>query len=274
MEGLAGDEARRVREHNARAWDGEVARGNRWTIPIGADAVAAARRGAWSILLTPTRPVPRSWFPPLGGARVLCLASGGGQQGPILAAAGASVTVLDNSLAQLRQDRRVADRERLPLSTVRGDMRDLGMFPVGGFDLIVHPVSNCFVPDIRPVWREAFRVLRGGGALLSGFSNGIVYLFDEAAMERGVYSIVHSLPYSDLEARDAEELRTRSEGGRPLEFGHSLQDQIGGQIEAGFVLDGFFEDIDPGEPLSRHIALFAATRAVKPAHGRRRAALA
>ena len=81
---------------------------------------------------------------------MLCLASGGGQQGPILAAAGANVTVFDNSPRQLAQDRLVADREGLAIETVLGDMADLSAFPDARFDLIVHPVSNVFVPDVRP----------------------------------------------------------------------------------------------------------------------------
>ncbi|MGD2176333.1 MAG: class I SAM-dependent methyltransferase, partial [Anaerolineae bacterium] len=135
-----------IRAYNRAAWDEEVARGNRWTVPVGDDAIAAARRGDWEILLTPTKPVPRAWFPDPQGSEVLCLASGGGQQGPILAAAGAKVTVLDNSPRQLTQDRRVAERHALPLTTVEGDMADLAAFADRSFDLIVHPVSNCFVP--------------------------------------------------------------------------------------------------------------------------------
>src|SRR6516165_6817650 len=94
-----------VRSHNRRVWDQRVAAGNRWTVPASDDTIASARRGHWSIVLTPTRPVPRAWFPELAGLDVLCLASGGGQQGPILAAAGAKVTVLDNSPQQLDRDK-------------------------------------------------------------------------------------------------------------------------------------------------------------------------
>ncbi|MFH1143787.1 MAG: class I SAM-dependent methyltransferase [Candidatus Eisenbacteria bacterium] len=252
-----------IREHNARAWDAEVDRGNRWTVPVSPAEVAAARLGEWSIVLTPTRPVPRSWLPDIAGADVLCLASGGGQQGPILSAAGARVTVLDNSPRQLERDRTVAEREGLTLVTAQGDMADLSMFPAESFDLIVHPVSNCFVPDVRPVWREASRVLREGGALLSGFSNGFVYLFDEEAFQRGVYTIVHHLPYSDVRTLRPDELQSRLRQSLPLEFGHTLDDQIGGQIEAGFVVAGFYEDRDPREPLSQHVSLYAATRAIK-----------
>jgi SAM-dependent methyltransferase len=131
---------------------------------------------------------------------VLCLASGGGQQGPILAAAGARVTVFDNSPQQLAQDRHVARRDRADLATVEGDMRDLSAFADASFDLIVHPTSNLFVPDVRPVWRECFRVLRPGGVLLAGFCNPILYLFDQELADDGVLQVRHALPYSDLTA--------------------------------------------------------------------------
>src|SRR3989337_4498454 len=140
-----------VRHHTRKAWDRQVDSGNEWTVPASPEAIAAARRGEWQVVLTPTRPVPHDWFGELRGARVLCLASGGGQQGPILAAAGASVVVFDNSQRQLDQDRLVAERDRLDLATVEGDMRDLSAFGDRSFDLIFHPCANLFIPDIRPV---------------------------------------------------------------------------------------------------------------------------
>ena len=257
-----------VRIYNRTAWDREVERGNRWTVPVGDEVIAAARRGEWDILLTPSRPVPRAWFPDLQGADVLCLASGGGQQGPILAAAGASVTVLDNSPRQLAQDRRVAERHDLLLTTAVGDMADLSMFPDRAFDLIVHPVSNCFVPDVRPVWAETFRVLRRGGALLAGFNNPVVYLFDyELADREGLLQVKYALPYSDLTSLSPEERQRYLETGAPLEFSHTLEDQIGGQLDAGFVLTGLYEDAyGPGEDdlLNDFMSPFIATRALKP----------
>ncbi|MFH1572033.1 MAG: class I SAM-dependent methyltransferase, partial [Gemmatimonadota bacterium] len=217
-----------VRDFNREAWDRQVELGNEWTVPVSSEVVAAARGGEWSIYLTPSRPVPRHWFPPLGGAAVLCLASGGGQQGPILAAAGAEVTVYDNSPRQLQRDREVAAREGLCLRTVEGDMRDLSAFADGRFDLIVHPVSNTFVPDVRPVWREARRVLRPGAALLAGFDNPVLHLFDEQACDRGELRVVHRLPYSEAESLSTEAIEARRCRGAPLEFGHTLADQIGG----------------------------------------------
>ena len=111
-----------ILSYNRRAWDRQVERGNPWTVPVSPEVIARARRGDWSIVLTPTKPVPADWFSPLEGLDVLCLASGGGQQGPILAAAGANVTVFDNSPAQLAQDRLVAETEGLTLETVQGDI--------------------------------------------------------------------------------------------------------------------------------------------------------
>jgi SAM-dependent methyltransferase len=153
-----------ILRYNRDAWDRQVERGNPWTVPVGPDVIARARQGDWQIILTPTKPVPADWFPPLASLEVLCLASGGGQQGPILAVAGAKVTVFDNSPGQLAQDRLVADREGLMMETIQGDMADLSVFPDGRFDLIVHPVSNVFAPDVKPVWREAYRVLRPEGS--------------------------------------------------------------------------------------------------------------
>jgi len=256
-----------IRAHNRAAWDRQVEGGNEWTVPVTAEAVAAAKRGHWHILLTPTRPVPREWFPPLEGLDVLCLASGGGQQGPILAAAGARVTVLDNSPRQLAQDRLVAERDGLAIATVEGDMADLSMFADESFDLIVHPVSNCFAAEVRPVWQEAYRVLRHGGVLLAGFNNPAVYLFDWDLAERtGELRVAHALPYSDAASLSAEEKQRYLEHGDPLEFSHSLEDQIGGQLDAGLVLTALYEDgypPDSTEPLNKYMPLFIATRAVK-----------
>ncbi|RIK42310.1 MAG: SAM-dependent methyltransferase [Chloroflexi bacterium] len=253
-----------VRRYNRRAWDRAVERGSEWTVPVGPEVIAAARRGDWQIVLTPTKPVPRAWFPPLAGCRVLCLASGGGQQGPILAAAGATVTVLDNSPQQLAQDRHVARRDGLNLETVEGDMADLSPFADASFDLIVHPCSNLFVPDVRPVWREAYRVLRVGGVLLAGFCNPAMFIFDPFLADEGVLQVKHRLPYSDLASLTPEERNRYLADEQPVEFSHTLEDQIGGQLEAGFVLTGLYEDGWPGVALAEYMPIFIATRAVKP----------
>ncbi|MFQ5811955.1 MAG: class I SAM-dependent methyltransferase [Anaerolineae bacterium] len=257
-----------IREYNRLAWNKEVERGNQWTIPVSKEIITAARQGQWEIILTPTKPVPKEWFPDLEGLDVLCLASGGGQQGPILAAAGANVTVFDNSPRQLEQDHFVAERDALTITTVEGDMADLSMFPDQSFDLIVHPVSNVFIPDVRPVWAEAFRVLRHGGALLAAFSNPAIYLFDyDLADSTGILQVKYALPYSDLTSLTEEERQQYIDKGFPLEFSHTLEDQIGGQLKVGFVITGLYEDSygeEENDILANYMPTFIATRAIKP----------
>ncbi|MCX6029785.1 MAG: class I SAM-dependent methyltransferase [Chloroflexi bacterium] len=257
-----------VRAYNRDAWNRQVADGNPWTIPVGPEVIAAAREGRWEVLLTPTKFVPRAWFPEMRGADVLGLACGGGQQGPIFAAAGARVTVFDNSPAQLAQDRLAAEREGLAITTVEGDMADLSAFADASFDLIFHPVSNVFAPDVRPVWREAYRVLRRGGALLAGYNNPAIYIFDlELADTKKVLRVKYTLPYSDVTSPSERKRRKYQRLGWPLEFSHSLEDQIGGQTDAGFLIAGLYEDGYPPEEndlLSKHMPIFIATRAIKP----------
>lgn len=254
-----------VRGYNQEAWDRQVEGGNEWTVPFGPDVIEAARRGEWTVLLTETKPVPISWFPEMGGADVLCLASGGGQQAPIFAAAGANVTVLDNSPKQLAQDRLVAERESLTVETVEGDMRDLSSFADESFNLIFHPVSNLFVPEVRPVWTEAFRVLRRGGILLAGFLNPAVYIFDlDLADSKGEVRVKYALPYADVTSLGEEQINRKIENREPLEFSHTLEDQIGGQIEAGFLISGFYEDRHRDDPIAAHMPTYVATRAIKP----------
>lgn len=258
-----------VRSHNREIWNRQVEWGNTWTIPVTPEEVAAAKQGQWSIYLTPIIPTPRAWFPAdLLGCDVLCLASGGGQQGPLMAAAGARVTVYDNSPSQLAQDRMVAERDGLDITTIEGDMRDLSVFPDASFDLTIHPVSNCFIPEVLPVWREAYRVLRPGGALLSGFNNPARYLFDYDVVDKqGVLQVKYKLPYDDAELHTEEQIQQLLADGEALEFSHTLDTLIGGQIDAGFVIAGFYEDTDRDgdwhDLAADYMPLYIATRALK-----------
>jgi SAM-dependent methyltransferase len=256
-----------IRKYNQIAWDNKVKQGKRYTIPAGPEVIKQAKAGNWRIYLTPTIPVPEEWFPLLKDVKILCLASGGGVQGPILATAGADVTVFDNSPLMLATDRSVAARDSLKIRTVEGDMADLSQFSNSSFDLIVHPVSNTFVPDVRPVWKEAYRVLRKGGSLLSGFTNPVVYLFDwELAERTGELYMRYKLPYSDAADLDEVQKQKRITDGEPMEFSHTLDTQIGGQIAAGFVITGFYEDRDEPEALDqlgKYTATYIVTRAVK-----------
>jgi ubiquinone/menaquinone biosynthesis C-methylase UbiE len=253
-----------IRAYNRNAWNRYVDGGESlWTQPVSSEIITRARKGDFSILLTEQKPVPREWFPPLNGLDTLCLASGGGQQGPVLAAAGANVTVFDNSPRQLDQDRFVAEREGLTnLKTVEGDMRDLSVFNDESFDFIFHPVSNLFIHEIRPVWHEAFRVLRHGGTMLAGFMNPIFYIFDLDKAEQGTMEVKFKLPYIDSEHPEiAAKLMA---DGDALEHSHTLTEQLGGQMDAGFHIIGMYEDYHQGMATSDYTPTYIATRALKP----------
>jgi len=253
-------------EHNRRSWNHGTMADSVWARPVDAPTIARARSGSWDVLLTPSTPVPKAWFGDIGGKEVLCLASGGGQQAPILAAAGASVVSFDLSDEQLRKDQQVAERERLGVRCVRGDMAHLDGLADTSFDLVFHPASNVFVPDLAPVWRECHRVLRPGGALLSGFMNPSVFLFDHAEADAtGQLVVRYALPYADPSSLSPDRLQAKLDAQEPLEFSHSLTTLIGGQIDAGFVIDGLYEDrwYDDTWPFSNVSPVCIATRAVR-----------
>ncbi len=256
-----------IRSHNRAAWDRHVDRQDTpWTKPVGPDVIAAARSGKFSVLLTQTKPVPLHWFPAFQGLDLLCLAGGGGQQGPVFAALGANVTVYDNSPRQLEQDRLVAEREGLAnLRTVHGDAADLSAFADGSFDLVFNPVSTVFMADVRPVWCESFRVLRPGGTLLAGMMNPIFYIFDiEKHDQDGSLDVRYAIPFSDLESLSEEKKREYIEQGIPFEFGHSLTDLLAGQTDAGFHIIDLYEDVMPDFRLSNYHPVYIATRSLKP----------
>jgi ubiquinone/menaquinone biosynthesis C-methylase UbiE len=250
-------------EHNRLAWNQEALKGNPWTIPVTKIEIGAAIKGEYKLVLTPYKPIPADWLGDVRHKQVLCLASGGGQQGPILAAAGADVTVFDNSDEQLKRDSQVAEAFNLPVKIVQGNMQDLSCFSDQAFDLIIHPVSNCFIDDILPVWKECYRVLRSPGGLLAGFANPLLYMIDwEEADQTQHCEIRNSIPYADLLSLSPQMMQRYREEKKPFEFGHTLSDQIQGQIAAGFLIAGFYED--KGEALlDKYTDIFIATKAVK-----------
>ena len=136
----------------------------------------------------------------------------------------------------------VADRDGLSLQTIQGDMADLSCFEDGAFDFIFHPCSNCFAKDIKPVWREAYRVLRPGGSIVSGFVKPIHGLFDPDLERQGTFQLRFSMPHSDLKLSD-EERETWFGSDAPIEFVHSLGDQLGGQLDAGFLIAAYMKMI-------------------------------
>lgn len=243
---------------NARTIDKWVEEGWEWGIPIDHETYEKALRGDWNVLLTPTVPVPKAWFGDLRGKKVLGLACGGGQQMPIFTAAGAECTVLDYSDRQLDSERLVSAREGYAINIVKADMTKPLPFADETFDLIFHPVSNDYVREVCPIFRECFRVLKRGGVLLAGLSKEI-----NMAVSSDERSIVFRMPFDPV--ANEEHRRFLEEDDSGMQFSHSLEEQIGGQLKAGLRLEDLYEDTNGSGYLHElNIKTYVATKSVKP----------
>jgi SAM-dependent methyltransferase len=263
-------------DFNAKVIDEWVDGGWEWGKPVSHETIEHARRGDWSIGLAP-QAVLHEWFKPYidmethlfplkaDGQRVkiLGLAAGGGQQSAILAAAGADVTVFDYSDRQLESDRTLAASEGYEITTIKGDMSKPLPFADESFDIIVNPVSNVYIEDVKPLWRECYRVLRKGGLLLAGLDDGFQYLFDYDENDNAIWtSVTWSLPVNPL--RNPEQRARWDAKEDAIQFSHTFEEQVGGQCDAGFVItalrDAFNSDEEkkfPGFPP------YVQTRAMK-----------
>jgi len=244
---------------NAKAWDKWVDDGIEWGIPISNEAFINARKGEWGVYLTPTKFVPKEWFLPFEGASLLGLASGGGQQMPIFSALGANCTIFFNSDKQLESERMVAERENYSINIIKGDMTKPLPFEDNSFDMIFHPVSNCYIEDVQHVWNECYRILKKGGVLLSGLDNGIGFLFDDYDK----LIVENRLPFNPLKDPKLYDKLMAEDGG--VQFSHSLEEQIGGQLKAGLCLTDLMDDYDrPGfGRLHEFTPTYILTRAIK-----------
>ena len=248
----------RYQDLNAQVIDRWVEEGWQWGVPISHEEYIAAQDGNWDMLLTPTKPVPHEWFGTLKGKKVLGLASGGGQQMPIFAALGAQCTVLDYSEKQLQSERMVAEREGYDIRIIRADMTQPLPFSDEEFDLIFHPVSNCYVEKVEPIFAECYRILKHGGVLLCGLDNGINYLVDE---DETVIS--NTMPFNPLMNEAHRKQLADEDCG--MQFSHTAEEQLGGQLKAGLILTDIYGDTNgEGRLHSMNIETFYATRAIKP----------
>lgn len=248
----------RYQDVNAQTIDRWIEEGWEWGKPISHEEYERARSGQWNVVLTPTKPVPHEWFGELRGKRVLGLASGGGQQMPIFAALGAICTVLDYSPRQIESERLVARREGYEIEAIRADMTKPLPFADNSFDLIFHPVSNCYVEEVKPIWRECFRVLKPVGRLLAGMDHYVNYLVDDDET-----AIVNALPFNPL--RNPEQMKQLQDADCGVQFSHTIEEQIGGQLEAGFRLLALYEDTNgEGRLHELNVPTMLATLAEKP----------
>ena len=243
---------------NAQTIDRWIEEGWEWGIPIDHETYLRAENGKWDVLLTPTKFVPHAWFGELKGKKILGLASGGGQQMPIFAALGADCTVLDYSERQLASEAMVAEREGYGIRIIRADMTKPLPFENEEFDLIFHPVSNCYVKEVKPIFKECARILKKGGILLSGLDNGVNYLTDE-----NEECIINTMPFDPLV--NEQQRKQLEEDDCGMQFSHTVEEQLGGQLEAGLVLTHIYGDTNgEGRLHEMNVECYWATRAVKP----------
>ena len=188
-------------------------------------------------------PADRPWLPSsLKGMEILCLAAGGGKHGPLYAAAGAKVTVVDLSASMLDLDRQVARERKLHLELIQSSMDDLQMLKNDHFDLIIHPVSSCYLPSLTQLFFEIARVCRPGGLYMSQHKSPRSLQSSLHPNSDGRYEVIfpecQSAEYSKA-LPPAPPSRLREVG--TDEFVHSFTDILGGICRAGFCLEDFFE---------------------------------
>ena len=224
-------------EHNRRVWDAMVRQGQRFARP--------ADDRDFDVSMDELD--PRGWLGDVRGKTVLCLAAGGGRQGPIYAAAGAMVTVVDISAAQLELDREVAAERKLDLRTVHTSMDDLQMFGAGQFDLVVQPVSTCYVADVRQTYLEVARVTKPNGIYVSQHKQPVSMQAGTEATSQG-YEITESY-YREGPLPPVQRSLHREEG--TLEFLHRWEALIGFMCRAGFAIEDLTEPLHAKKDAAR-----------------------
>lgn len=227
---------------NSLKWDQWVDEKCIWTRPISHEEFIAAKHGRYAIYVTPLKPIPKKWLGEVTGQNILGLASAGGQQCPIFAALGAKVTVFDNSQRQLDTERLVAEREKYSIEIIKGDMSQTFPFNNDSFDFIINPVSNSYINNLSVFWSECYRVLKKGGSLITAFANPDIYMFD--ALSISDLKVKFKLPLNPMRDFDMNECSDIIDKDG-VQFSHTMQEQFGGLIKAGFSINGFYEDKHP-----------------------------
>lgn len=242
---------------NKETIDKWIEEGWEWAKSISHEEYIDAKNGNWNVLLTPTVPVPHEWIGNIKDKKILGLASGGGQQMPIFNALGAKCSVIDYSSKQIESEYKVAKREGYTIEAIEGDMSEKLPFNDETFDIVFHPVSNCYVEDVQHIFNEAYRVLKKGGTFLAGLNNEINYIVDQNEKE-----IVWKMPFNPLKDEKAKEFMVKENAG--MQFSHNMTEQIGGQLKAGFTLVDIYEDTNGfGRLHELNIKTYIATKSIK-----------
>ena len=211
--------------------DNLVANNVDWTACASKEQLQVAREGKLSLSFF-NKEIPKEWLKDIQGKKVLCLAGAGGLQAPLLACAGAKVTVIYISNKMLDKDREIAKNEHLQIEIVKGNICDLSMFHNDFFDFIINPPSLMYIPNLSIVFKECYRVLNKGGIFIMIAPNPINYVCDYVDDENGgYYKAVHKMPFCSKDYDNSDW----------IEYGHTMEEYLGGLIACGFLINGYME---------------------------------
>lgn len=252
-------------DFNRNRWN-EVSRKreNPYTIPITHEEYERQKDRPLEVILTVGKKVPAEWFERAPGKKLLGLACGGGQQGPMFASHGYDVTIMDYSGYQLQADEEVAKREGLTIKTVLADMTKPFPFADESFDVIFCPVSNVYIEELDNMWKESYRILRKGGLLMVGYMNPWIYMYDDDVVwdhPDQELLLTFSLPFNSRQMEEAGRVTIHPEYG--YEFSHTLEEQIRGQLKQGFAMIDFYESKDTKNRLTAYGSDYLANLCVK-----------
>ena len=239
-------------QKNAQMFDSWVEDGWEYGTPLSPEQCEMVRQGDYQLCLTSVTPVPKNWLPSnLKGKKVLGLASGGGQQMAILSLLGAKCTLIDISDAQLAADKMVAGREGYAIGITKGDISEPLPFKDNEFDLIIAPVSLCYIQKVEPVIKECARVLKDKGTLLIGFDIGTNFLSSDQ------HHIDTRFPYDPI----ANPEQYSEEDG--YQFSHTVGEQLSALLQSSFEIADLFDDYNSSGRLKElQIPSFLAVKAV------------
>lgn len=228
---ISGEKMKNIFEQVEKNIDNLVLNNVDWSACASKEQLQDAREGKLKLKFF-DKDVPEEWLKDIKGKKVLCLAGAGGLQAPLLSCAGADVTVIDILNQMLDKDREIAKNENLQIELVKGNMCDLSMFRDCCFDYIINPPSLMYIPDLNVVFRECYRVLNKGGVFIMMAPNPINYVCDYIEdANGGYYKAVHRMPFCYTDYDDSDW----------IEYGHTMEEYLGGLIECGFLINGYVE---------------------------------
>lgn len=227
-----------------------------WMKPITHADFLKVKDGENLLTVTPNKKVPFEWYKNCKNKKVLGLAAGGGQQMPIFAALGANCTLIDASKSQIENDLSISIRENYDINLINGDISQRLPFDDESFDIVINPISNHYIENIYPMFKEIYRVLKHGGLFILGFETEIFWTvnLDTNKLEK-------KLPINPLKNKELYKKVKKSKNA--FQFSHTTTEQIGGQLNVGFRLIDIYDDIEDGIFSELNIPTFMATLSIK-----------